>query len=230
MLIAKQRARAIAACACAFFSMQMSTSGGSSESEVNELTVMARIPRGPAAVTTETPLAQNLRTSLNVCAPMGTPSPAAGPRRRPEGQAPGGRRVHHADRPRKAGPAAQETGGAGSRRRRRARPAPRSRCYHGRRSGGRIGVSAARIQTYFLDGPAGRLECFLKHPAGAPPGTTAAVVCHPHPMFGGSMHNKVVHAAAESLARLGLPVVRFNFRGVGRSAGAHDGGRGETDD
>jgi alpha/beta superfamily hydrolase len=91
-------------------------------------------------------------------------------------------------------------------------------------------VTVARIETYFVNGPAGRLECFLKRPASATAGTTAAIVCHPHPIFGGSMHSKVVHAAAEALAGLGLPVVRFNFRGVGRSAGAHDGGRGESDD
>jgi alpha/beta superfamily hydrolase len=92
-------------------------------------------------------------------------------------------------------------------------------------------VSVARIETYFIHGPAGRLECFLKRPAtGSAPGATVAVVCHPHPIFGGSMHSKVVHAAAEALAGLGMPVVRFNFRGVGRSAGAHDGGRGETAD
>lgn len=92
-------------------------------------------------------------------------------------------------------------------------------------------MTVARIETYFVAGPAGRLECFLKRPAtGLVPGSAVAVVCHPHPIFGGSMHNKVVHAAAEALAGLGMPVVRFNFRGVGRSAGAHDGGRGETGD
>lgn len=92
-------------------------------------------------------------------------------------------------------------------------------------------MTVARIETYFVPGPAGRLECFLKRPAhGGAPGAAVAVVCHPHPIFGGSMHNKVVHAAAEAFARLGMPVVRFNFRGVGRSAGAHDGGRGETGD
>jgi alpha/beta superfamily hydrolase len=92
-------------------------------------------------------------------------------------------------------------------------------------------VTVARIETYFVAGPAGRLECFLKHPATRiAPGATVAVVCHPHPMFGGTMHNKVVHAAAEAFAGLGMPVVRFNFRGVGQSSGAHDGGRGETQD
>ena len=90
----------------------------------------------------------------------------------------------------------------------------------------------ARIETLFIEGPAGRIECLIKHPHGddtrIPPGV--AVVCHPHPMFGGTMHNKVVHAAAESMVRAGLCVVRFNFRGVGGSGGSHDGGNGEQED
>ena len=90
----------------------------------------------------------------------------------------------------------------------------------------------ARIETLFIKGPAGRIECLIKHPHGddtrIPPGV--AVVCHPHPMFGGTMHNKVVHAAAESMVRAGLCVVRFNFRGVGGSGGSHDGGNGEQED
>ncbi len=98
---------------------------------------------------------------------------------------------------------------------------------------------AARIESFFLPGPAGRLECLLRHPAGADgsggpgagaPAPGAAVVCHPHPLFGGTMHNKVVHAAAEAIVRRGLPVLRFNFRGAGGSGGRHDGGRGEQDD
>jgi hypothetical protein len=88
----------------------------------------------------------------------------------------------------------------------------------------------SRIETFFVDGPAGRIECMLKHPAGAAPPGAAAVVCHPHPLFGGTMHNKVVHAAAEAIVETGIPVLRFNFRGVGGSAGPHDGGRGEQDD
>ncbi len=86
------------------------------------------------------------------------------------------------------------------------------------------------IETFLIDGPAGRLECLLKTPAGdrRPPG--AALVCHPHPLFGGSMHNKVVHAAALALSSEGLPVLRFNFRGVGMSEGKHDAGPGETGD
>jgi alpha/beta superfamily hydrolase len=89
----------------------------------------------------------------------------------------------------------------------------------------------SRIESLFLDGPAGRIEATLKlPPAGDDCGDTAAVVCHPHPMFGGTLHNKVVHAVGEALVTRGLPVLRFNFRGVGRSAGAHDHGHGERDD
>lgn len=58
----------------------------------------------------------------------------------------------------------------------------------------------------------------------------AAVVCHPHPLYGGTLHNKVVYQVAKMLHRLGLPVLRFNFRGAGMSEGKHDGGRGERDD
>ncbi|MGC2751858.1 MAG: alpha/beta family hydrolase, partial [Candidatus Acidiferrum sp.] len=63
---------------------------------------------------------------------------------------------------------------------------------------------------------------------GSPP--MAAVVCHPHPLFGGTMHNKVVYQAAKSLDALGLPVLRFNFRGTGLSEGKHDRGDGERGD
>ena len=88
----------------------------------------------------------------------------------------------------------------------------------------------SRIETFFLPGPAGRIECMLKRPDESADGVTAAVVCHPHPLFGGTMHNKVVHAAAEATLDAGIPVLRFNFRGAGVSGGAHDGGRGEQDD
>jgi uncharacterized protein len=81
----------------------------------------------------------------------------------------------------------------------------------------------------FLPGPAGRLETILWSPsAGSPP--LAALVCHPHPLFGGTMHNKVVYQAAKSLDALGLPVLRFNFRGTGMSEGKHDRGGGERGD
>jgi hypothetical protein len=87
-----------------------------------------------------------------------------------------------------------------------------------------------RIQNFCIPGPVGRIECLLKHPTDPPDGGPAAIVCHPHPQFGGTMHNKVVHAAAEALVRLDIPTLRFNFRGVGRSGGSHDAGIGEQDD
>jgi len=80
----------------------------------------------------------------------------------------------------------------------------------------------------FLEGPAGRLEAILWKPPG--PARLAALVCHPHPLFGGTMHNKVVYQAAKSLDALSLPVLRFNFRGAGLSAGTHDRGGGEQED
>lgn len=84
-----------------------------------------------------------------------------------------------------------------------------------------------------LSGPAGRLETILWSMSGAgadarPP--LAAVVCHPHPLFGGTMHNKVVYQTAKTIHRFGLPVARFNFRGVGLSEGTHDKGIGEEGD
>jgi uncharacterized protein len=81
----------------------------------------------------------------------------------------------------------------------------------------------------FLDGPAGRLESLLWTTATKTP-TLAAVVCHPHPLFAGTMHNKVVYQAAKALHLRGIPVLRFNFRGAGLSEGTHDKGRGEAED
>lgn len=81
----------------------------------------------------------------------------------------------------------------------------------------------------FLHGPAGRLEAIFWQPSGAA-ASIAALVCHPHPLFGGTMHNKVVYQAAKSLDALGLAVLRFNFRGAGMSAGTHDKGIGERED
>ena len=85
-------------------------------------------------------------------------------------------------------------------------------------------------QTLFLNGPVGRLEAILWTPNHPLVPHFAAVICHPHPLFGGTMHNKVVYQAAKSLDALGVPVLRFNFRGAGLSAGAHDKGRGEQGD
>ena len=82
----------------------------------------------------------------------------------------------------------------------------------------------------FLEGPAGRLEAIYWKPEGGVRPALATVVCHPHPLFGGTMHNKVAYQAAKSLDALGLAVLRFNFRGAGMSAGTHDRGRGERGD
>ena len=82
---------------------------------------------------------------------------------------------------------------------------------------------------FFLQGPAGRLEAVRWSPTGGAP-SMAAVVCHPHPLFGGTLHNKVVYQAAKALDALGIAVLRFNFRGAGLSEGVHDHGRGELDD
>jgi uncharacterized protein len=84
-------------------------------------------------------------------------------------------------------------------------------------------------RTFFLHGPAGRLEAMLWTVASASP-SYVAVVCHPHPLFGGTMHNKVVFQVAKTLHQRGVPVLRFNFRGAGLSEGKHDKGRGETGD
>ena len=89
-------------------------------------------------------------------------------------------------------------------------------------------MSARRIEAVALAGPAGALEAQWMHPAT--PRRGAALLCHPHPLHGGTLHTKAVYHAARGLAGIGLPVLRFNFRGVGRSAGTHDFGAGERDD
>ena len=89
-------------------------------------------------------------------------------------------------------------------------------------------TQASTIQSLFIEGPAGRLEALLNQ--GSPSATHAALVCHPHPLFGGTMHNKVVFHAMKALNSFGFPVLRFNFRGAGLSEGHHDEGRGEVDD
>jgi len=87
---------------------------------------------------------------------------------------------------------------------------------------------AAEIRSLFLPGPAGRLEALLN--SGSPQATHTALLCHPHPLHGGTMHNKVVYNAMKALNGLGLPVLRFNFRGAGLSEGTHDRGKGEIED
>jgi alpha/beta superfamily hydrolase len=85
-------------------------------------------------------------------------------------------------------------------------------------------------RSFFLPGPAGKLEAIAWTPTHVASPALAAVLCHPHPLFGGTLHNKVVYQAAKSLDALGIPVLRFNFRGAGLSAGEHDKGIGERGD
>ncbi len=85
-------------------------------------------------------------------------------------------------------------------------------------------------RNFFLSGPAGRLEAILWTPVRTEKPLLAAVLCHPHPLFGGTLHNKVVYQAAKALDALGIPVLRFNFRGAGLSVGEHDRGKGEAGD
>lgn len=88
---------------------------------------------------------------------------------------------------------------------------------------------ARRIESLFLPGPAGRLEALLEEPGEGEP-RAAALVLHPHPLGGGTMHNKVVYRMARALRQQGAVTLRFNFRGVHLSEGQHDHGRGEVDD
>ncbi|HWF66156.1 MAG TPA: alpha/beta family hydrolase [Acidobacteriaceae bacterium] len=91
-----------------------------------------------------------------------------------------------------------------------------------------IAPASSAIRSVELQGPAGRLEALLN--TGKPDAPFTSLVCHPHPMGGGTMHNKVVYHAMKALHGLGIPVLRFNFRGTGRSEGGHDNGHGEQDD
>ncbi len=84
-------------------------------------------------------------------------------------------------------------------------------------------------RSLFIEGPAGRLEALL-WTAGHDDPRRVALVCHPHPLFGGTLHNKVVFRVAKALHAYGFPVLRFNFRGAGLSEGAHDDGMGERAD
>ena len=84
------------------------------------------------------------------------------------------------------------------------------------------------VRSLFLEGSGGRLEALLN--SGAENASHAALVCHPHPVYGGTMHNKVVFHAMKALNSFGFPVLRFNFRGTGLSQGEHDHGCGEVDD
>ena len=86
-----------------------------------------------------------------------------------------------------------------------------------------------RIESHFVPGPAGRLEALLETPDDGEP-SAIALVCHPHPQHGGTMHNKVVYRLARGLRRQGCAVLRFNYRGVNLSEGAYDHGVGEVED
>jgi len=90
-------------------------------------------------------------------------------------------------------------------------------------------AGGTRLVPLSLPGPAGALEALLQERDGAP-ATLAALVCHPHPLYGGTLHNKVVHRVAATLHGLGATVLRFNFRGVGKSEGRFDEGDGELED
>ena len=89
-------------------------------------------------------------------------------------------------------------------------------------------TGSGAIRSLFLDGPAGQLEAILN--LGAANATHAALVCHPHPVYGGTLHNKVVFHATKALNGFGFPALRFNFRGAGLSHGEHDYGQGEIED
>lgn len=86
-----------------------------------------------------------------------------------------------------------------------------------------------RIESLFIDGPAGRLEALLEEPEDRAP-EQAVLVCHPHPQHGGTMHNKVVYRIARGMRRAGAVVLRFNFRGVNLSQGEYGHGIGEVED
>jgi hypothetical protein len=83
---------------------------------------------------------------------------------------------------------------------------------------------------FLLRGPVGPLECAADVPEPADERPATIIICHPHPLHGGTMHNKVVTIVERSMRELGLRTVRFNFRGVGKSEGEFDDGYGETDD
>jgi alpha/beta superfamily hydrolase len=91
-----------------------------------------------------------------------------------------------------------------------------------------MSAQSGTIRSLFLEGPVGRLEALLN--TGSENATHAALVCHPHPLYGGTMHNKVVFHTMKALNSFGFPVLRFNFRDTGLSEGDHDFGEGEKED
>lgn len=95
-------------------------------------------------------------------------------------------------------------------------------------------MTPVAVERITISGPSGRLEAVAEDPGAADSLATShrcyAVVCHPHPLFGGTMENKVVTTLARAMHETGIPTVRFNFRGVGKSEGVYDAGNGETAD
>ena len=89
--------------------------------------------------------------------------------------------------------------------------------------------AAHETRNLFIPGPVGRLEAILWSPSAGTP-AMASIVCHPHPLFGGTMHNKVVYRIARGFRKAGAVVLRFNFRGVNLSEGAYGHGFGEVED
>jgi hypothetical protein len=89
---------------------------------------------------------------------------------------------------------------------------------------------ARLLESTFVQGPAGRLESLHEGPDDGARIERAVIVCHPHPLHGGTMHNKVAFRLARAARRAGSAVLRFNFRGVGQSSGSYDEGEGEQDD
>jgi len=87
-----------------------------------------------------------------------------------------------------------------------------------------------RAEVFSIGGPAGALETKLEFPDAVDAPAAFGVVCHPHPLHGGTMDNKVTHVIARAMNECGAPSFRFNFRGVGASGGTFDNGRGETED
>lgn len=85
-------------------------------------------------------------------------------------------------------------------------------------------------ERFLIPGPTGVLEALMVSPPEMKEGDAIAVICHPHPLYGGSMANKVVHVVANTLNDMGMATLRFNFRGVGHSQGHFDNGKGEVDD
>ncbi len=83
---------------------------------------------------------------------------------------------------------------------------------------------------FFIQGPVGKLQCLAGRPSAEFDRKTLGIICHPHPLFGGTMTNKVTHMIEKAFKEMGLHTIRFNFRGVGDSQGEFDNGIGETDD